>query len=55
MQTIHPLEILLVVSGSLAIALLSSILTTAYHHQRNRRIYNRAWNAARKFYEQNPN
>jgi hypothetical protein len=54
MQTIHPLEIVLLVSAALAIATVSVLLTAAYYRQRIHRVYSDAWRAARAFYRSNP-
>jgi hypothetical protein len=49
MTTIHPLELLFVVSGALVVAAVSGMITAAYFKERMRGLYNRGWNAGRRY------
>jgi hypothetical protein len=51
MQSLEPF---IIVFGAVVIAAISSGLTAAYHHARNRGHYNRGWTAGKQFAREHP-
>jgi hypothetical protein len=54
MQTIHPLEIVFLVSSALIISAGTAAITRYYYCRRIHRVYQDSWRAARTFYRNNP-
>jgi len=50
----HPMEMFIIVSGSLIIAAVSCMITAAYYRERMRGLYNRGWNAGRHYQSELP-